>query len=127
MSTALALYLGKCSVYQVRTWLFSFSMKLVGCFCTLGTITYKFPLYYIVNLAACRTHFYLINFFNFFNSEILTLTVQEANAERAVAVAQQNVNSGTINKLEAEISRLREELTRAEQRATAAEEVRYPG
>jgi hypothetical protein len=38
-------------------------------------------------------------------------------------VAQQNVNSGTINKLEAEISRLREELARAEQRATAAEEV----
>lgn len=47
---------------------------------------------------------------------------KEANAERAVAVAQQNVNSGTINKLEAEISRLREELARAEQRATAAEE-----
>jgi hypothetical protein len=44
-----------------------------------------------------------------------------------VAVAQQNVNSGTINKLETEISRLREELARAEQRATAAEEVRYPG
>jgi hypothetical protein len=58
---------------------------------------------------------------------LLTLIVQEANAERAVAVAQQNVNSGTINKLEAEISRLRDELARAEQRATAAEEVRYPG
>ncbi len=74
-------------------------------------------------MAACRIHFYRINFLKFLNSEILTLSLQEANAERAVAVAQQNVNSGTINKLEAEISRLREELARAEQRATAAEEV----
>jgi capsule polysaccharide export protein KpsE/RkpR len=49
--------------------------------------------------------------------------LQEANAERAVAVAQQNVNSGTINKLEAEISRLREDLARSEQRAISAEEV----
>jgi hypothetical protein len=53
--------------------------------------------------------------------------VQEANAERAVAVAQQNVNSGTISKLEAEIARLKDELARSEQRAITAEEVRsYP-
>ena len=49
--------------------------------------------------------------------------MQEANAERAVAVAQQNVNSGTINKLENEIARLKDDLARAEQRAMSAEEV----
>ena len=49
--------------------------------------------------------------------------LQEANAERAVAVAQQNVNSGTINKLENEIARLKDDLARAEQRAMSAEEV----
>lgn len=47
---------------------------------------------------------------------------KEANAERAVAVAQQNVNSGTISKLEAEIARLKEDLARADQRAATAEE-----
>ncbi|XP_023336290.1 macoilin [Eurytemora carolleeae] len=47
---------------------------------------------------------------------------KEANAERAVAMAQHNVNSGTIAKLETEIARLKDELSRSEQRALSAEE-----
>jgi len=50
---------------------------------------------------------------------------KEANAERAVAVAQQSANSGTIAKLETEIARLREELSRTEvQLASAQEEMK---
>ena len=38
-------------------------------------------------------------------------------------MAQHNVNSGTIAKLETEIARLKDELARSEQRAMSAEEV----
>ena len=38
-------------------------------------------------------------------------------------MAQHNVNSGTIAKLETEIARLKDELSRSEQRALSAEEV----
>ena len=38
-------------------------------------------------------------------------------------MAQHNVNSGTIAKLETEIGRLKDELARSEQRAMSAEEV----
>jgi len=47
---------------------------------------------------------------------------KEANAERLVAAAQQNANSGTIAKLEAEIAKLKDELARSEQRANSVEE-----
>lgn len=47
---------------------------------------------------------------------------KEANAERAVAAAQQNANSGTIAKLEADIAKLKDELARSEQRANNVEE-----